>query len=241
MIPEINLSLLKNIPQPNVQVELRIEPLAPLSMVNELSGSFYKTLKFPDKKMICGLLENVLGWHIDWSDRKKIVKDIEKSRKRKKNKIEFGDQIKGSTYVPLLIDYFEVTDAIKIEFTEVCFFDDLWSRSYRRADAVVHAKGTDNIDYKLIPQKWMLRRDEKDQQKLDSKAFEEFFKENIGKFPMYYSTPTIREYIHLNGSYIIPLLMDVELFSILNKKLKTNNIGYLGNSEGWVNLKLIQL
>ena len=49
-------------PELDKRVVLAVRPLAPLSMVDELPGSFYKTLKHPSKKMICGLFENMLGW-----------------------------------------------------------------------------------------------------------------------------------------------------------------------------------
>ena len=233
---KINLAVLQKIPHKIVKTKLVVEPLAPLSMVSEMPGSFYKTLNVPSKKMICGLIENVLGWHIDWRDRKVIQQDIKELRKRQK--AVYSNEAKGSTYIPLLMEYFDIIDQPTIDFSEVCFFNDLWKRCYRRADEVVHPKGTDNIDYRYIPQKWKLKRDEKNREKVDDKALKEFFKEKIDFFPMYYTTPTVREYIHLHGRYIIPMLMDEKLFTMLYDILDTNNIGYLGNNEGWVNLKL---
>ncbi|BAR49589.1 type I-PGING CRISPR-associated protein Cas5p [Tannerella forsythia] len=233
---KIDLAVLQKIPHKIVKTKLVVEPLAPLSMVSEMPGSFYKTLNVPSKKMICGLIENVLGWHIDWRDRKVIQQDIKELRKRQK--AVYSNEAKGSTYIPLLMEYFDIIDQPTIDFSEVCFFNDLWKRCYRRADEVVHPKGTDNIDYRYIPQKWKLKRDEKNREKVDDKALKEFFKEKIDFFPMYYTTPTVREYIHLHGRYIIPMLMDEKLFTMLYDILDTNNIGYLGNNEGWVNLKL---
>ena len=233
---KINLAVLQKIPHKIVKTKLVVEPLAPLSMVSEMPGSFYKTLNVPSKKMICGLIENVLGWHIDWKDRRAIQKDIEKLRK--KQKVTHSSNTKGSTYIPLLMEYFDVIDQPTIDFSEVCFFNDLWKRCYRRADAVVHPNGTENMDYRYISNKWKLKRDEKNRDKIDNHALEVFFKENIDFFSMYYATPTVREYIHLHGRYIIPMLMDERLFVMLYDILDTNNIGYLGNNEGWVNLKL---
>lgn len=233
---KIDIEILRKIPNKTIKAILSIEPLAPLSMVSEMPGSFYKTLNVPSKKMICGLIENVLGWHIDWRDRKVIQQDIKELRKRQK--AVYSNEAKGSTYIPLLMEYFDIIDQPTIDFSEVCFFNDLWKRCYRRADEVVHPKGTDNIDYRYIPQKWKLKRDEKNREKVDDKALKEFFKEKIDFFPMYYTTPTVREYIHLHGRYIIPMLMDEKLFVMLYDILDTNNIGYLGNNEGWVNLKL---
>ena len=148
---KIDLAVLQKIPHKIVKTKFVVEPLAPLSMVSEMPGSFYKTLNVPSKKMICGLIENVLGWHIDWKDRRAIQKDIEKLRK--KQKVTHSSNTKGSTYIPLLMEYFDIIDQPTIDFSEVCFFNDLWKRCYRRADEVVHPKGTDNIDYRYIPQK----------------------------------------------------------------------------------------
>ena len=40
----IDLSILKKLPELQTQAVLAVRPLAPLSMVDELPGSFYKTL-----------------------------------------------------------------------------------------------------------------------------------------------------------------------------------------------------
>ena len=76
MESNIDLSILKKLPEVKTQAVLSIRPLAPLSMVSELPGSFYKTMKYPSKKMLCGLFENMLGWHFDNKLRLKIFKDM---------------------------------------------------------------------------------------------------------------------------------------------------------------------
>ena len=164
---KIDLSILKKIPELNTKVILEIEPLAPLSMVSELPGSYYKTLKVPNKKMLCGLLENLLGWHIDLADRKAIVKELSKLREKQAKKdtsIKFEDKTKGSNYCPLLMDYFEINE-VQPMFAKAVFYDDLWNKAFRRSDATgnqpTHAKGTINIDYSLIPIKRELPRDQK--------------------------------------------------------------------------------
>jgi len=238
---KIDLSILKKIPELNTKVILEIEPLAPLSMVSELPGSYYKTLKVPDKKMLCGLFENLLGWHIDLADRKEITKDLSKLReKQAKNNpnIKFKDKTKGSTYCPLLMDYFEV-DNIQPIFLEAVFYDDLWSKAFRRSDAKgnqpTHAKGTVNIDYSLIPIKRELPRDSKNNKQVDNTALGKLYGDNIDKFPFYYSTPTNREYISMEGKYIVYIDVDAELYDMLNM---SDNLCYLGSSEGWVDIKL---
>lgn len=220
----------------DLEVVLEIEPLAPLSMVSELPGSYYKTLKSPDKKMLCGLFENILGWHICLIDRNMIVQELIKTRK--KQNLDYIKNVKGSTFTPLLMEYFEIN--LKV-IPSSLFFDDLWSKAYRRADAIVHPKGTFNISYNIIPSKRELQRNEKNPKQIEDKAMEKFFKNNLGQFPQYYSSPTGREYVQLNGRYQYKLTIDTELFTLLQEKLKCENIGYIGNSEGWVDIKLRKL
>lgn len=239
----IDLSILSDIPHLTTKVELRIEPLAPLSMARDFPGSFYKTMNEPDKKMLCGLIENILGWHFDRGDRKCIINDIKK-RWKKKGMICSNNSI-GSTYIPLLIDYFEVYDAIKYDFSEIVFYDDLWSRSYRRSDSCKHINGCRYMDIDMI-KKWntiktAVEKDQKRGSKMKNVLLDKLFNRYIGSFPQYYSTPTTREYVHLRGLYIVPLLLDNKLFSMLNFALDMNNIGYLGNNEGWINLKLVKI
>jgi CRISPR-associated protein Cas5 len=182
----------------------------------------------------------------NYEDSEKLYADTrEKWVKQQKKKFEqavisFVDYSKGSTYIPLLMDYFEVQD-IRPDFSKIVFFDDLWSKAYRRADAVNHPKGTFNISYELLIDKRNLGRNEKNQNQVDDKELESFFKENITKFPLYYSTPASREYIAMDGKYLTEISIDSELQAMLKEKLFTDNLCYLGNSEGWVDLKFQEL
>lgn len=236
---QINLSILQSCPRLTIRAMLEIKPLAPLSMATDIPGSYYKTLKSPDKKMLCGLIENILGWHIDLSDRKKVIKELKSVREKQKK--EYRDFAGGSTYIPLLMEYFDLEDKIVMDFSRVCFYDDYWKRLHRRADAVNHPKGTINIDYRLIPLKCNLPKDAKKENLIDSKALESFFKKNIGGYPFFYSSPATREYVDIDGCYRYNMVLDVRLYNLLVERLKSNNCGYLGNSEGWVDLKISKL
>lgn len=232
---EIDISLLKKKPELSKAVILEIEPLAPLSMVSDLPGSYYKTLNSPSKKMLCGLFENILEWHIDAADRKEIIREMKKIRKKEKLELPKGS---GSTYEPLLMEYFE----IKLQMTSSSFhYDDYWSKAFRRADAIVHPKGTFNLSHELIPQKRELTRNEKKSGQVDDKALEFFFKEKKDAYPVYYSSPTAREYVCFNDKMNIKLLMDISFYHVLSEKLNDSNIAYLGNSEGWVDIKILEL
>jgi len=232
----LDLSLLQKPPELNKEVILDITPLAPLSMVSELPGSYYKTLKSPSKKMLCGLFENILEWHIDAKDRKEIVKEVKKIRK--KQKLEFPEVKSGSNFSPLLMEYFEV----KLEMVPILLhFDDYWSKAFRRADAIVHPKGTFNLSHDLIPKKRELPRNKKKPSQVEDKSLEEFFKNNKKGYPLYYSSPTGREYISIQGKYQFKIGMEALLYQMMKEKLASVNIAHLGNSEGWVDIKIQEI
>ncbi|WP_044212525.1 type I-PGING CRISPR-associated protein Cas5p [Saccharicrinis fermentans] len=246
MKKEIDISILKEPPKITEKVILEIEPLAPLSMVSDLPGSFYKSLKSPNKKMICGLFENILGWHIDIADRKAIRKELisirQKGLRDRDEKRAIKTRIEnfqsGSTYIPLLYEYFEVGLSV---LPEIVSYNDLWSKAYRRSDADVHPRGTMNISYELIPEKRKRPRDEKNPKRIATSELFDIFKNNTGAFPQYYSTPVNREYISCSGVIHVGLDIDMNLLSRLKKALIENNACYLGNSEGWINLKFNEL
>lgn len=241
MESNIDLSILKKLPELQTQAVLEIRPLAPLSMVSELPGSFYKTMKYPSKKMLCGLFENMLGWHFDNSLRLEIFKDMVKVRKKQKIDLKKEQLIHGSTYLPLLMDYFDILGNISlIEFKSMFNYSDLWNRGYRRPESNIHLNGCRNIDVSLVAERYNLFTKWNDlTSKKESKAKkDEWVKNNIGKIPYFYTSPTPREYICLDAVMEIPLMLDVNFAELLLAEAKISNICYLGNSEGWVNIKI---
>ncbi len=240
MESNIDLSILKKLPELQKQAVLTIRPLAPLSMVSELPGSFYKTMKYPSKKMLCGLFENMLGWHFDNKLRLEIFKDMVKARKKQKIDLKKEQFIHGSTYLPLLIDYFDISRNISLkEFKSIFNFSDLWNKGYRRSDSNKHMNGCRNIDISLVAERYNLFTNWKDLPSKESESKkDEWFKNNIGKIPCFYTSPTPREYICLDAVMEIPLMLDVNFAELLLAEAKISNICYLGNSEGWVNIKI---
>ena len=241
MESNIDLSILKKLPELKTQAVLSIRPLAPLSMVSELPGSFYKTMKYPSKKMLCGLFENMLGWHFDNKLRLEIFKDMVKVRKKQKIDLKKEQLIHGSTYLPLLMDYFDILGNISlIEFKSMFNYSDLWNRGYRRPESNIHLNGCRNIDVSLVAERYNLFTKWNDlTSKKESKAKkDEWVKNNIGKVPYFYTSPTPREYICLDAVMEIPLMLDANFAELLLAEAKISNICYLGNSEGWVNIKI---
>lgn len=242
----IDVSILKRIPQLDVKAQLVIEPLAPLSMVAYIPGAYYKTVQIPTKKMLCGVFENVLGWHFTSEVRKEIWKDMKKSYK-KQGRDDFKSFQEGSTYEPLLMEYFEIEGTPQVKFDSVCFYNDLWSRLHSRIDSPErHMKGCRNFD-KDINLFLQCKLDEIDKNKDMTKdkkkeCKKELYDSKKCAFPFYYPIPTRREYIHLeNGIYVFNVVFDNELLNVLEKRLEMYNMAYLGNSEGWIDITLKRL
>lgn len=237
----VDLTLLEKVPELNKSVILEIQPLAPLSMVDELPGSFYKTMKSPSKKMLSGLFENILEWHIDAADRKQVVNEIKKLRK--KQKLEFPEYNSGSNYIPLLMEYFEIRLPLLPTITN--HYDDLWTRAFRRTDSFRHTNNSRYMEAGFV-EKWRdikksVSTNEKRSNTEKNALLDRLFKRYQNYFPMYYGTPTIREYIFLNGNYQIKLSIDRNLYELLKFKLSEANLTYLGSSEGWINVEFKEI
>lgn len=232
---------------------LRIRMLAPVSMVSEIPGSYYKTGVKPSKHHLCGLFENLLGWHISKLDREAIFKDLQKAFK-KATKEDLKKAPSGSGYLPLVYHLFDVDPLVVSPRPE--YFDDYWKKMFRRSDDKIygtHAKGTPNLDFELIPEKRKLKK--KDNSHLiDDKALGEFFGENMGGFPFFYSTTAVREYLYpasmfeteaqlpngfLNSSdFLLKLSIEKPFLQMLQNALEASQLAYLGTSDGWVEINI---
>lgn len=258
----MDIKLLLSKPILDKRIKLIIEPLAPLSMVSELPGTYYKNQEVPDRFKLAGLFENVLGWRFDKKDREEIIKYLKKYFKKNFKESDFDIDKSNSSYQPLLLDYFEVGMVYK---PETISYDDLWQRSFSRMDADVHPKGTINIDYEILRQKGWIKRETEQQESIkekiktlnpeeDKEEIDElkennkktpllkFFTEHKKFYPMFYTSPTLREYTdYMGGQIQISLTIDSRLLLELNNALESCSSAYLGNSEGWVEIKIEEL
>lgn len=226
-------------PKLDYKATLIIRPLAPLSMVSELPGSFYKTLKYPSKKMICGLFENMLGWHFDLKMREAIFKEMAKVRKKNKVEIKKEQYKVGSTYLPLLMGYFDfVGEPCLKDFRSMFNYSDYWNRGYRRSDSNKHLNGCRNIDDSLVAERHNLFSSWKNLPSKESESKKDsWFKANIEKIPLFYTSPTSREYVYIDAIIEMPIQVDVNLANTLLSQIEVSNVCYLGHSEGWVNVE----
>src|SRR5699024_10759444 len=162
----MNLDLLLSKPNLDKKIKLIIEPLAPLSIVSDFTGTYYKNQEVTDKFKLAGLFENILGWHLDKRDRDKIIKDLKKYYKKNFKESYFNVNKSKSSYQPLLLDYFEMGMVFK---PKTVSYDDLWQRSFSRMDADVHAKGTINIDYEIQKKKSWIEKEGRQQKEIKEK------------------------------------------------------------------------
>jgi CRISPR-associated protein Cas5 len=226
-------------------------------MVSEIPGSYYKTGVKPSKHHLCGLFENLLGWHISILDREAIFKDLQKAFK-KATKEDLKKALSGSGYLPLVYHLFDVDPLVVSPRPE--YFDDYWKKMFRRSNdktTGTHAKGSPNLDFSLIPEKRKLARKEKNPNLIDDKALGEFFGDNMGGFPFFYSTTAVREYLYpasmfeteaqssngfLNSTdFILKLSIEKPFLQLLQSALDASQLAYLGTSDEWVEINFEKL
>lgn len=231
----MNIYPIFEMPVLSERAKLTIMPLAPLSMVSDIPGSYYRSDIKPSKFHLSGLMENILGWHFSNKDRLAIHKEISKMYKKKYKIENYELAISNSGYMPLIYNLFEV----KLSMTPTpIHYDDIWKKAYRRVDAIVHPNGTPNIDYDLIKVKRSLKRKEDKPQQVDEKEMEKLFKGNLGKFPYYYTTVSKREYLNFDGPIQIAIDMQKGILNLLKESIEESNLVYLGTSDGWIDVKI---
>src|SRR5680860_886801 len=244
-----DLSLLFEKPEKDKQVILTIEPLAPLSIVSTLPGSYYRSLSKPTKFNLCGMFENILGWHIGQKDRKQILKNMKKVFKQKYKISDFDIETSSSGYTSLLGHLFEV-ELVFVPPT-VTRYDDLWTQQLKHNDKR-HMDGTANLSLHVIKEKKQLKMetqavdnniklDKREKSKKKDSLINDFVSSNLDKLPMYYTSPTPREFIVIEGAYQIKLSISSYLLNAFENLLKENNLSYLGTNEGWVDLSIKEI
>jgi CRISPR-associated protein Cas5 len=225
---KLNIDFLLEPPNLTRNVLLTILPLAPLSMVNSMPGSYYKTEHIPDKFMLCGLFENILNLHLSENDRNAIRKKI-KGHYKKKYKIDYHLEASNVGYKPISNHLFEIE--LPIAKPDLKFYEDLWTQHLIGSDER-HLKGVVNYDWRV--EKDMLGLKERN----NSKEKNLYFTNNRKYFPLYYRSPQKREFLIAKGYFSLKLKMTPSFFDVLEQVIENNNIGYLGTSEGWVDVAI---
>lgn len=134
----IDLSFYLEPPQLDTATDLQLEGLAPLSLVSDQPGSYFRSAVAPSAHMILGMLENALGWHFDDQARNALFKSLTRLvRKGKNDYPEFQEHpwfsgatdSANSSYRSLLQFHIELTP-LELPPIEVQY-DDLWSMLLR--------------------------------------------------------------------------------------------------------------
>lgn len=249
---DIDISFLFEKPEGFTKSYLRIEPLAPLSMVASLPGSYYRSERIPTNYMIYGMIENVLGWHFSLEDRKKIRNDQKKAFK--KLKVDFEDIKSDTGYMPLIHHHLKIKPCfIK---PDVMVYTDLWTQHLKGQDER-HIKGSRAWSHDWQLTKLLKKGMEgtlalKEEGEAKSKTeLTKLYEVYSSSFPAYYRSATIkREFIVPLGmekgveirSYLFDMEVSAPLYGLLQKMIaQLDTPTYLGTSEGWTELELLPL
>jgi CRISPR-associated protein Cas5 len=231
----MDLQILKEKTDLNQMAILYIEPLAPLSLVTALPGAYYRSQREPSDFMIYGLIENLLGWHFTDSERNPIIKDLKKFHK-KQFKIDLIFNKTKVGYNPLLQNHLKIEKLLLKPF--ISSYEDYWTQHLKDVDER-HAKGTRNYDSKLDYEAniiYSLPNNERD------KKWRNLFENNNDLFPIYYQSPTKREFIIVQGKFGYKINITESLYNHLLNSIKTvENPLYLGTNEGWVHINMEKL
>lgn len=208
-----------------IKAILKIQPLAPLSLVTTTPGSFYRSDNSPSDEMIYGMLENMMGWHYSKEIRRSYLKAIKKSFKKDRKEVSETNSLSG--FAPLIQNFVQIKELLLFPHTTP--FTDLWTQHMKGSDNR-HVKGSRNYDHRLN-RKINLAKDDAEKNVL--------LKGNFGKFPNYYQSPTKREFVLVEGEYGYEIEIDDGFLNEFQASIENPQaLPYLGTSEGWVNVKL---
>jgi len=249
MEKEINISLLFEKPNLDKSAILWLEPLAPLSMVVSMPGSYYRSQGEPSPFMIYGMLENLLGWHFDNNIRRNILRKM-KSEFSKRYKVkEFSVESSEVGYSPILQQHVKIESPALMQ-PQKEFYEDFWTQHLKDRDER-HLGGARNYDLKIermvnlsktLEKKSKSENDKETKKQMTDRAKRiraVIMKRYMTYMPNYYSSPKKREFVLIKGTYGYKLNLTEGFSSLLTEAVETLSYPlYIGTNEGWVNIKL---
>lgn len=132
---EIDLSFFLEPPEKSCQATLEIEPLAPLSMVTEQPGTYFRSEIHVPITMVYGALENLLGWHFPDEIRRRLMVNLKKlAKKLHRKNADYNEspwlikkaETTGSGYMSLLQYHLDLMP-MNFEGPLPMAYDDCWS------------------------------------------------------------------------------------------------------------------
>lgn len=225
---------------------LIIEPLTPLSMVAGLPGKYYRSQSEPTNIMLWGMLENALGWHIDYRERNELLKKIKK-------KLNVEPMSSGLGYTSILQHHVKISkEEIPSIRSESFHYDDLWSQHLKGASFV---GGSRNYSKEAIPLMNALGmykdsdkitigdtgKADKNPTKLSQFEKGDTIHMNVLRpyFPQYYVSPTPREYVVPNRLFAYSVQSSSFLLDMIHAAIQDPSAPlYLGSNDGWVEVRM---
>lgn len=257
---DLDLSFFLEPPELTARGKLVIKALKPLSMTTTQPGTYYRSQPAPTKEMLYGMLENALGWHFPQDVRKGILKEL---RKAAKEKLGRGHELKKTPWITGDEDEesgagFQSLLQHHLKFPGPHFepatihFDDLWARH-------VHGKSTNfpggsrYSDYHVerivnLKKQGEITFTDGAKGKCDIQKPEQLSKAKPGDrvhvdairphFPMYYDSPTPREYVIPARPYQYRVEATPAVADLVEDALRDPAAPlYLGTNDGWVNAR----
>jgi CRISPR-associated protein Cas5 len=240
---------------------LTIEALAPLSMVAAQPGKYYRSQPAPTSHMLYGLMENALGWHLFDALRKQTIDGLKRVLKKEYKKDTdwinsdwMASKANGSAvgYVSLLQYHVQFTGAIVQP--DVISFDDLWSQHLHDTGRSFFG-GSNHYDSSLSE---LLNKEKRGLIEFGDRAeFQNYSQEQLtnvpdgakikynairSKYPQYYVSPTVREYIIPQRPYLIGFDTTNSVSKILKRAFEDPVAPLcLGSNDGWVEVNFEEL
>jgi CRISPR-associated protein Cas5 len=214
----LDLNFLLEPPDFSARALLKIDALAPLSMVASLPGKYYHSQPEPTDAMLYGMLENALGWHVSTKERKDLSKKLRQ---------KFGEPEKtGVGFVSLLQFHLRFTTRA---LPPLLHYDDLWAQHLKHNDDR-HIDGSRNYDFRAIP-----FLNERRLAKANKQPSHVSPADVIKFFPQYYASPTMREYIIPKGVYQFVAETSLKISEMIANALRNPAAPlYLGSNDGWI-------
>ncbi|HLA63582.1 MAG TPA: hypothetical protein VK610_04095, partial [Rhodothermales bacterium] len=241
-------------PERTVSATLRIDALAPLSLVRDQPGSYYQSEAAPTEAMLYGLLENALGWHFAASDRNAILKALQKQAKKGHGKTSWAESpwlterpARSSTDFESLLGFHLGFDGLR-ELPSVLAYDDLWARQLRDPEKSSFFGGSRHYDARLegvitrARQQRVTFGDRKEHERLAPEALDALpegagihYKSVRDRFPHYYVSPVARGYVVPLGPYRFGFSATPAVYDLMRAALEDPAAPmYLGSNDGWV-------
>jgi CRISPR-associated protein Cas5 len=230
----LDLSFLLQTPEFTSRAVMKVEALAPLSMVTNLPGAYYRGQPEPSDEMLFGLLENALGWHIGESERAALLRKF-----KAKHKISPSES--GVGFASLLQFHLRIVNRV---LPALVHYDDYWAQHLKGASFV---GGSRNYDYRAIPIMNAQRagkvtlndtaKADKSKDKIHAFNDGDVIHLNVVRpyFPQYYASPTPRGYVLPKGAYRFVIETARELAERIGAALDSPAAPlYLGSNDGWV-------